>query len=90
MREGNAAHAQRQQGQGVATNHQQSTGATVGRNARSVPLKGIHRLFSEAEQVRFIVARVHVGGTGIVVVAAEKAHTQTLIVTLGTGSQDIA
>jgi len=26
------------------------------RNARSVPLKGIHRLFSEAEQVRFIVA----------------------------------
>ena len=27
-------------------------------HVRSVPLKGIHRLFSEAEQVRLIVARV--------------------------------
>ena len=38
-------------------------GSTVRRwwtppHMRSVPLKGIHRLFSEAEQVRLIVARV--------------------------------
>ena len=49
----------------ILQGHEEHTlhGSTVRRwwappHMRSVPLKGIHRLFSEAEQVRLIVARV--------------------------------
>ena len=54
------------------------------RNARSVPLKGIHRLFSEAEQVRFIVARVHVGGSSGVWGGRGNTLAHTCMATLGT------
>ena len=63
------------------------------RNARSVPLKGIHRLFSEAEQVRFIVARVHVGGSAVVAGCGEEGgiheHTHAWQLS-GPGEKDVA